>query len=116
MSGTQKYQKLTQREHLLKRPGMYMGDIGNKEDIMWIYKDGSMSRKNIVYNSGILKLFDEIIMNAADHARETGKVNEISVEVTSSKISVYNDGPGIPIEKAKEYGNIYIPQMIFRSF
>ena len=34
---TTKYQKLTQVEHILKRPGMYIGSVDSRKEEMWIF-------------------------------------------------------------------------------
>lgn len=115
---SKKYQKKTQRNHLLDRPGMYMGSIYDKIDEVWIQEQGKMLKKNMMYNPGILKLFDEIVLNAADQARNhLGKVTEIKVTIDEKKgfISVYNNGPGIDIAEHDEY-KVYIPEMIFCQF
>lgn len=110
-----KYKKLTTREHVLQRPGMYMGPIENEINSVWVPEGGKMVEKNIEYNPGIIKLVDEIITNASDHAREYNTVKNIKINVTDDTISVFNDGPGIEIEKHPEYG-IYIPELIFANF
>lgn len=111
---SKKYQKKTQREHLLDRPGMYMGSIYDTLEEVWVVEDSKMVKKNLMYNPGILKLFDEIVMNATDHARDND-VTEIRVTVSSDEISVYNNGPGIPIVKHSEH-QVYIPELIFTQF
>ena len=50
-----KYLKLTQIKHILKRPGMYIGSIENKNEMMWILKNNKILEKN--------KLFAWIIQN-----------------------------------------------------
>lgn len=111
-----KYKKLSQKQHLLQRPGMYIGKIFDEVDDVWVLSnDSKMEKKGLKYNPGILKLFDEIILNALDQFHETGKVTEIDVSVTDDKISIRNDGPGIPIVKHKEHG-VYIPELIFSQF
>ena len=110
-----KYKKLSQREHLLQRPGMYIGKIFDEVDDVWILNSGKMEKKGLKYNPGILKLFDEIILNALDQFHETNKVTEIDVLVTPDNVSIRNDGPGIPIVKHKEHG-VYIPELIFSQF
>lgn len=113
---SQKYKKMSQREHLLQRPGMYMGSIYNTLEEVWVLDNEKMVKKNIMYNPGLLKLFDEIIMNSTDHARENpDKVTTIKIEVDNDKISILNDGPGIPIIKHSEHG-VYIPELIFSHF
>ena len=48
---TEKYQKLDPIEHVLKRPGMYIGSIDIDNIDVWIIKqdDDSMIKKNIKY-------------------------------------------------------------------
>jgi DNA topoisomerase-2 len=117
----EKYQKLTQREHVLRRPGMYIGSIDSEVEPVWILesteKDGDkMIQKTMKYNPGILKLFDEIITNASDHSRDNPvKKIEVVIDEEESTISVLNDGAGIPIEKHKEH-KVYIPELIFANF
>ncbi len=121
MSSTEiskKYKKKTTREHILHRPGMYVGSIYNNLEEVWIIEEEKMVKKNLLYNPGILKLFDEIIMNASDHARDhPSKVTEIrtTVDTKDGKIVVMNNGPGIPIIKHEEHG-IYIPELVFGNF
>lgn len=114
-----KYKKLTQKQHLLQRPGMYIGKIFDEIEEVWILNtEGTqMIKKGIMYNPGILKLFDEIILNALDQFQETQKVTKIKVSVNCDDgfISIENDGPGIPVVKHKEHG-VYIPELIFSQF
>lgn len=110
------YQKLTQKEHVLKRPGMYIGATETEIEQVWVFEGDSMVEKTVKFNPGILKLFDEIITNASDHSR-THPVKKIEVDIDSEtgSISIMNDGGGIPIEKHKEY-DIYVPELIFANF
>lgn len=115
---SKKYKKKTTREHILHRPGMYVGSIYNNLEEVWIVENEKMVKKNILYNPGILKLFDEIIMNASDHARDhPNAVTEIkaSVNIEDGKVVIFNNGPGIPIVKHAEH-QIYIPELVFGNF
>jgi DNA topoisomerase-2 len=112
----EKYQKKTQREHVLLRPGTYMGNIYDVTESIYILDStSSMVFESITYNTGILKMFDEILMNAVDHAREFSEVTLIKVNVTNNNIIILNNGPGIPIIKHQEH-NVYIPELIFSHF
>lgn len=114
----EKFKRLTQREHILKRPGMYIGKIFDEIDEVWVLdSDNQMVRKNTKYNTGILKLFDEIILNALDQVRHNDSATSIDVvvNVEDGYISVQNDGPGIPIVKHKEY-DVYVPELIFSQY
>ncbi len=110
---TDKYKKYSQREHVLARPGMYVGDTKNCTGNAWIYTPDGMKNTQGEWNPGIYKLFDEILTNASDEVQRNKSVNCIKVKIADDKISVYNNS-GIPIELHKEY-NIYIPELIFAN-
>lgn len=114
------YKKTTQREHVLLRPDTYIGstDLIEKEvDIIEIGEKIKSERKTILTCDGLERIFLEILSNAGDNIHrsreEKIKVGEIKVEIEKEKISVYNEGKHIPIERHPEYKNIYVPQMIF---
>lgn len=106
------YRKYTQLEHVLARPGMYIGEITNISAESWTMENDSMMLKELTWNPGLYKLFDEVLVNAIDQSQRSNNVKKISVDINSESISVLNDGPGIPIEIHKEY-NIYVPELIF---
>lgn len=110
------YQKLTQREHILKRPDTYVGSIELQPSDMWVVdldsKEFKMVRKTIQYVPAFLKVFDEILTNASDHAQRVAGVKKIHVELNEDYIIVENDGPGIHVEKHKTE-NLWVPEMIF---
>lgn len=107
----QTYKKYTQLEHVLARPGMYIGEITNVTQLNWVLENNQMVEKEITWNPGMYKLFDEILVNAIDQTQRTD-VKKISVDITDTEISIFNDGPGIPIQIHKDY-NIYVPELIF---
>lgn len=107
------YKKYTQIEHVLARPGMYVGDIKNTESSEWVYSDNKMIKMSGTWNPGIYKIFDEIITNSSDEVQRNKKVTTIKVEISSESISVFNDS-GIPIEIHPEY-KVYIPELIFSN-
>ncbi|CRH03817.1 DNA topoisomerase II, putative [Plasmodium relictum] len=117
----ERYQKKSQIEHILLRPDTYIGSVEMHTQFLWVWNKNKnrMIQKNITYVPGLYKIFDEIIVNAADvKAREKNKCENpmtcIKIEVNreNNKISVFNDGEGIPVEMHKEM-NIYVPHMIF---
>ena len=109
-----RYKKFTQIEHVLARPGMYVGDIATVTSEQWILdtKGEKIINKFVTWNPGIYKIFDEIITNASDECQRSKKVKNIHVSFEGDKISVSNDGSGIPIQIHKEH-NIYVPELIF---
>ncbi|KND03704.1 DNA topoisomerase 2 [Spizellomyces punctatus DAOM BR117] len=108
------YQKKTQLEHILIRPDTYIGSVESQTVPMWVFEDDKMVWRNVTFVPGLYKIFDEIIVNAADN-----KVRDLSMDVIkvnidkeNNMISVYNNGRGIPIEMhSKE--QVYVPELIF---
>lgn len=109
-----KYKKYTQLEHVLARPGMYVGEIATITSEQWILdtKNEKIISKYVKWNPGIYKIFDEIITNSADECQRSKSVKNIKVSFNDNKITVYNDGSGIPIQIHKEH-DIYVPELIF---
>jgi DNA topoisomerase-2 len=119
----EKYQKMTQSQHILEIPDTYIGDP-NKTDInMWTFDDATdrIIKKDIAISKGLFKLVDEIISNSQDHAtelkmddNELHKVTEIrvNIDVENGSITVYNSGEGIPIVMHQEH-QVYIPHLLF---
>ena len=120
-----KYVKLDQREHVLTRPGMYIGSIETDPCDTWTFSEDEqrMVKKRINYIPGLFKVFDEILVNAVDHAvrlksklpSEVGhyvKNIKVIIHEDTGVIEVENDGDGIEVMKHPEH-NIYIPELIF---
>ena len=109
------YKKYTQIEHILARPGMYIGDTKCTTEECWIVNTETnvAEFKMCKWNPGIFKIFDEILVNATDEVQRNNAVKCIKIEISDKFISVYNDS-GIPIEIHPEY-NIYIPELIFAN-
>jgi DNA topoisomerase II len=57
---------------------------------------GRMVKKDCVIVPGLFKIFDEILVNAADHRQRDKTMKTLKVEINVEKnfISVYNDGTG----------------------
>ena len=105
--------------HALLRPDMYIGTTEASMQTMWILDEDSdkFIKSDINFSPGLYKIFDEIIVNAYDHTIRTKECKTIKVDFdkNSGRISVWNDGPGIPV-KINEKHNIYVPEMIFGHF
>ena len=111
-----KYQKLSQIEHILKRPGMYIGPVDPNKQLTWIYNKSKskMIQKNINFSSGLYKLFDEILMNALDETTRDKNLKNIKININekSGKITIFNDGKGIDVVIHPKH-KIYVPELIF---
>ncbi|KAJ7451128.1 DNA topoisomerase II [Mycena latifolia] len=113
---SEKYTKLTQIEHILKRPDSYIGSVETLTQNMWTHdKDTNrMVLRDVTFVPGFFKIVDEILVNAADHKINDPNMDmlKVEVDVEESTISVYNNGHGIPIE-IHSTENVYIPELIF---
>ena len=123
-SSLSKYQKLTDKEHILKKPDTYIGSIENTDHDDYIFNDEKIIQKQFQYIPGLYKLFDEGIVNCRDHvirqnqALKDGIANALpvsNIEITidsDGTIHMYNDGNGIDVAEHPEY-KLWIPEMIF---
>ena len=113
MTDLTKYQKLSEREHVLKRAGMYIGAIQTKTDNCYVPVDDKMVEQTLSYSPALLKMFDEIISNSVDEHIRSGKVTRIDVDLypLTGEIKITDNG-GIPVKKHPEHDQ-YIPSMIF---
>lgn len=83
---------------------------------MWVFEKASstMKLRQCTFVPGLYKIFDEILVNAADNKQNDATMNIFKVEIDREKgcISVYNNGRGIPVEiHGKE--KLWIPELIF---
>ncbi len=110
------YRKISQLEHILLRPDTYIGSSQPMTQTIWVLdeKDKRMVHKEVTFPPGLYKIFDEILVNAADHKQRDASMSMIKVEIDSENnmISVWNNGAGIPIEMHKTE-NVYVPELIF---
>ncbi|CAD6888959.1 unnamed protein product [Tilletia controversa] len=115
-SATQTYQKMTQLEHVLKRPDTYIGSVEPQEKEVWVFdpKKEQMAYRKITYTPGFYKIFDEILVNAADNKVRDPSMDALKVTIDKEEgsITVWNNGKGIPVEIHEEE-KIYIPELIF---
>jgi len=81
----QKYRKLSDVEHVLIRPGRYIGSVKPHTAETWVVseKNGSpsMIRETVTWNPGLIKLFDEVISNAVDHSKRPEGKNLDTIKV-----------------------------------
>ena len=73
-----------------------------------------MEMREVSYVPGLYKIFDEILVNAADNKQRDKNMDTIKVVIDRERgrISVYNNGRGIPIEihevSSSAYSTTYI--------
>ena len=112
----EQYKKKTLHQHILDLPDSYIGSIQNDLINIYVYdeKENKILKKDKHIVLGLYKIFDEVIVNAADNTVRDKKCNkiEVTIDKNSGEISVWNNGSTIPIEIHKDY-NIYVPELIF---
>ena len=129
-----KYQKKTDKEHVLDNPDTYIGSIEQISSNMYIYDETNKKivEKTINFIPGLYKLFDEAIVNCRDHAlrmeqliannpensatsacQKNYPVTHIEITIADDGIiTLTNDGNGIDVYIHSEY-NVWIPELIF---
>lgn len=75
------YQKKTQLEHILLRPDTYIGSTEKQQQQMWIMDDERMVQQTISYVPGLYKIFDEILVNAADNKARDPSMDLVKVDI-----------------------------------
>lgn len=116
MSIAAKYKLLSDVEHVLRRPGRYVGSAKpHTEECYVLGADKQMVRREVTWVPALLKIFDEIISNPVDFSKtpEGKHLNQIDVTIDrmSGEISILDNG-GIPVEIHPEH-NLYVPSLIF---
>ena len=113
----EKYQELSEIQHILIRPSMWVGSIKSEEKDAFVYnsKTGKFEMKIVNYIPAMLKVVDEVISNSCDEFRRKDNMglNELKVVINKDNGEIIvKDNGGIPIVKHKEAG-IYVPEFIF---
>ena len=98
------YKWLTAREHALERPDTIVGAVTPLAHDAFVFEhtDAGVTRRDVrvEVSPALLKLSDEIIVNAIDNHRRDPRQKFIRLTFESDGVfSVTNDGRTIPIER-----------------
>jgi len=125
----QRYQRKTDKQHVLDNPGMYIGSVEVVNTNIWVFsttqdEKDKIEQKTITYIPALYKLFDEVIVNARDHVIRMIQLNnpdkklvtsiEITINEQTGMITILNDGNGVDVVKHPTEG-IWIPELIFAN-
>ena len=94
-------------DHVLGYPDAYLGSVEKGTRTLWVYDErGTVAHRAVTYAPGLHKIFDEVLVNAADNKRRAPTMDALRVEidVAACCISVFNNGDGIPVESNQEEG------------
>ena len=119
-----KYVKKDLQTQIYDTPDTYVGGASLTLDILPTLEDNKLIFKEVEYIPGLLKLFDEILVNARDQYDRLSKTNtyhpvtEIKVNINSKEVCIWNNGEGIDVIEHPEYKDadnnpIFIPQLLF---
>ena len=77
------YQKKSQLEHILIRPDTYVGSTEFDKSHKWVLKEGNLKFTNeeIYYVPALYKIFDEVLVNAADNYQRDKRMNALKVDI-----------------------------------
>ena len=108
------YERLTHTDHILKRPDTYVGSLSPESGQFWIRSGDHFELSELSVSPGLVKIFDEVLVNAIDQwSLHPKKVTEIKVDVSADgSICVENSGVAVPIKK-HEKEKLWIPELIF---
>ena len=90
------YQRLTDVDHVLKRPDTYVGSI---DPVVWTNTNIDNGEQEVI--PALYKIFDEVLVNASDNISR-GKTTNITVNITGKGFIVDNDGKCVPVVKHKK--------------
>ena len=93
----EQFKILTARQHVRERIGMYMGSSAKEDIERFILGEWKTAK----YVPALSKMIDEILDNSIDEAIRTNFMyaNRINVSVDNNKVTVTDNGRGIPQEK-----------------
>ena len=57
---------LTDRDHVLKRPAMYIGAVNSVTSNEYIFENNKIEYKEVNFVPGLIKIINEIIDNSVD--------------------------------------------------
>lgn len=85
---------LSDKEHVLKRPAMYIGSTVSEPHDRFIFGE----YKTVKYVPGLIKIISEVIDNSIDEAIRTNfeYANKIEVTIDGTTVTVKDNGRGIP--------------------
>lgn len=93
----EEFKKLTDREHMLARPSMYIGKTVPENTIRFI----NGKQESVTITPGLMKIVNELVDNSVDEfiRSEGKKATKIKIVCNNSSITVEDNGRGIPVER-----------------
>lgn len=104
------FKLLSDREHIVLRPEMYIGSINFEYQEDFNFDNDHIKYENFKIIPGLCKIINEVIDNSIDEAIKTNFKygNEISIIIDKDKVQVQDNGRGIPVVKQGEFYQPYL--------
>lgn len=103
-----KIKQLSERDHMLLRPGQYIGATTVSQVPAFIFNESEnkFEFSQVSYVPALLKIISEIIDNALDEAVRTDfrYANKINIEISDTTVKVSDNGRGIPLDVDQDSG------------
>lgn len=115
MGNDQSIKILSDIEHILLRPNMYVGNIFLETKDFWVFdiENQHMVIKSINYIPALYKIFCEVLDNCIDeHIRGYGKQIDVNIRLDNGSYEIRDYARGIPLNKHKE-AKVPTPQVVF---
>jgi len=97
MTANKEIKVLSEREHILLRPTVYVGSVKPTDEKVPIIRENKIFVESRTISVGMYKLFDEVFSNSLDEAkRMKGKMKTILIDVDSksNSVSISDSGNG----------------------
>lgn len=103
MSSKKEIRVLSERDHILLRPTVYVGSVKPTDEKVPIIKQNKVFVEQRSISVGMYKLFDEVFSNSLDEAKRMGgKMKKISINIDSKTNSVSVEDAGNGFYKGTE--------------
>lgn len=118
LSVEEQYKNMTEIEHILARPGVWVGNVHTQLKAYNLYvpsKNKILSFPQVAVNEGLLKVYDELITNSIDERIKADGLfipQNVDVEIWPDGRFIIKDDGGIKVVKHKVI-NDYLPVMLF---
>ena len=103
MKDDRKIVELSDREHILNRPGMYIGGTSRKKVSSYYFEDSKIEYKTLQLVPGLLKILNELIDNSVDELALRKIPGKVKIFVDETSFRIRDTGFGIAagdLEKA----------------
>jgi len=88
---------LTDFEHIIKRPTIYVGSVKRSEETLPIIEAGIIKSVLKEHSVGMYKLFDEVFSNSVDEAKRMSTAMKkiiVDVDIKENSVSITDTGDG----------------------